>query len=95
METTAEGIRPRVIEKKGPIALILTTTAVGLHKENETRLFSIPVTDTREQTKAIFRAQVDQTEAARNATSRGTPCRRCWPPPVTKSRSPSETCSRN
>jgi len=62
VETTAMGIKPRVIEKKGPIALILTTTAVGLHKENETRLFSIPVTDTPAQTKAIFHAQADEAE---------------------------------
>lgn len=62
VESTAMGIKPRVIEKKGPIALILTTTAVGLHRENETRLFSIPVTDTPAQTKAIFHAQADETE---------------------------------
>ena len=62
VETTAQGIRPRVIEKQGPIAVILTTTAVSLHKENETRQFSIPVTDTPEQTKAIFLAQADEAQ---------------------------------
>ncbi len=62
VETTAQGIKPRVIEKQGPIALILTTTAVSLHKENETRQFSIPVTDTPEQTKAIFLAQADEAQ---------------------------------
>ena len=36
--------------------LITTTTAVGLHPENETRLLSVTVTDTPQQTKLIMRA---------------------------------------
>jgi hypothetical protein len=56
VEKTTAGLRPRHIEREGPTGLIVTTTAVRLHPENETRLFSIPVTDTREQTAAVFDA---------------------------------------
>ena len=62
VEATAAGIRPRVVEKEGPVCLLLTTTAVGLHAENETRLFSIPVSDSAAQTKAIFHAQAREDE---------------------------------
>jgi hypothetical protein len=56
VEKTADGIRPRLIEREGPTGLLVTTTRVGLHPENETRLLSIPVADTREQTRAILLA---------------------------------------
>ena len=46
----------RVIERTGPTGLILTTTAIALHPENETRMLSIPVDESREQTHAILRA---------------------------------------
>jgi hypothetical protein len=54
VERTAEGLRQRTIEKEGPTGLIVTTTAVSLHSENETRAFSITITDTQEQTKHIM-----------------------------------------
>lgn len=56
VEKTSVGMRPRLIERAGPTGLLVTTTAVQLHPENETRLLSIPATDTREQTKRILRA---------------------------------------
>ncbi len=37
-------------------SIIVTTTRIRLHPENETRLISIPVTDTQDQTKAVLRA---------------------------------------
>jgi hypothetical protein len=57
VEKTAEGMRPRTIEREGPTGLILTTTAVKIHAENETRHLSVDVTDTPEQTAAILMAQ--------------------------------------
>ena len=42
--------------RAGPTGLLVTTTATQLHPENETRLLSIPVTDTPEQTRQVFRA---------------------------------------
>lgn len=54
VEKTKDGLRPRLIEREGPTGLLVTTTAVKLHPENETRLFSIPVTDTKDQTKNIL-----------------------------------------
>lgn len=56
VEKTSEGLKARLIEREGPTGVILTTTAVHLHPENETRLLSIPTTDTKEQTRAIFAA---------------------------------------
>ncbi len=56
VESTPQGIRPRLIEREGPTGLIITTTAVRLHPENETRLLSLTVTDTRDQTRSVIRA---------------------------------------
>ena len=54
VEKTEGGLIARLIEREGPTGLLVTTTEVKLHPENETRLFSIPVTDTQEQTKQIL-----------------------------------------
>ena len=56
VEKTSEGIQPRLIEREGPTGLLVTTTRVSLHPENETRLISLPVTDTPEQTSRILLA---------------------------------------
>jgi len=56
VESTKDGIRPRLIEREGPTGLIVTTTAVKLHPENETRLLSLTVADTQEQTRNVLRA---------------------------------------
>ena len=45
-----------VLALEGPTGLLTTTTAVRLHPENETRLFSIATTDTAEQTPSHPRA---------------------------------------
>jgi hypothetical protein len=62
VERTPEGLRPRLIEREGPTGLLVTTTAVRLHPENETRMLSVPVTDTKEQTKAVLRAQAKESQ---------------------------------
>ena len=56
VERTTSGLEPRLIEREGPTGLLTTTTSVALHPENETRLLSIPITDTRDQTKDVLRA---------------------------------------
>lgn len=56
VEKTAEGFKPRRIQKDGPTGLLVTTTAVRLHPENETRLLSVHVADTQAQTKAVLLA---------------------------------------
>jgi hypothetical protein len=53
-EDTPEGRKGRWIEREGPTGLITTTTAVHLHPENETRLISVAVDDTRDQTAAVM-----------------------------------------
>jgi hypothetical protein len=56
VELTKEGLRPRRTLVEGPVGLLVTTTSVNLHPENETRLLSVTVTDTPEQTRAVFQA---------------------------------------
>jgi hypothetical protein len=65
VEKTSEGMKPRLIERPGPTGLIVTTTRTRLHPENETRLISLTVTDTREQTRDIMAALASDTEAER------------------------------
>lgn len=54
MEKTKDGLKSRLIEREGPTGLLVTTTSIRLHPENETRLLSIPVTDSPEQTSAVL-----------------------------------------
>jgi hypothetical protein len=65
---TEDGIKSQVIEKEGPTGLITTTTATRLHPENETRLLSLGIVDTPEQTQAVMRAlatgRIDDTDYA-------------------------------
>lgn len=64
VEKTKDGLRVRRIEREGPTGMITTTTASHLHPENETRLVSVTVTDTQEQTKAIMLAQAKRQGAS-------------------------------
>jgi hypothetical protein len=54
--STKDGPRPLLVEREGPTGLLMTTTRIELHEENETRYISIPATDTREQTRNVLRA---------------------------------------
>lgn len=56
VEKTKDGMQAKLIERPGPTGLLVTTTAVSLHPENETRLLSLTVTDTQDQTRDIFKA---------------------------------------
>src|SRR5215217_5828585 len=56
VEKTSEGLKPRLIEREGPTGLLITTTAVKLHPENETRMLSLTVTDTHQQTRDVMAA---------------------------------------
>ncbi len=60
VEKTTEGLKVRLIEREGPTGLIVTTTAVKLHPENETRLLSLTVTDTQEQTRDVLDALAEE-----------------------------------
>ena len=62
VEKTSEGLRARRICKEGPTGFITTTTRQRLHAENETRYLSLTVTDTREQTRQIFRSLASSPE---------------------------------
>ena len=63
VETPKKG-KPKgvVLEREGPTGAILTTTRVKLDPELETRLLSIPVTDSAKQTKAVMYALAEENE---------------------------------
>jgi hypothetical protein len=61
VEKTKDGLAAKVIEREGPTGLIVTTTALRLHPENETRMLSLTVTDSTEQTASVFQALADDT----------------------------------
>ena len=50
----------RLVEREGPTGLLVTTTQVSLHPENETRLLSLPVNDSPAQTAAIMRRTAEK-----------------------------------
>jgi hypothetical protein len=56
VEKTPEGLRSKLIEREGPTGLIMTTTAVTIHPENETRHISVPVSDSPAQTRRVLLA---------------------------------------
>jgi hypothetical protein len=56
VESTQDGLQPREIVRPGPTGLIVTTTKVAIHAENETRMLSLTVTDTPEQTREVMRS---------------------------------------
>ncbi|MEJ7815967.1 MAG: hypothetical protein WKF53_12410 [Rubrobacter sp.] len=59
-ESTSQGVKPRLLELEGPTGLIVTTTQTRMHPENETRMISLTVTDTQEQTKNVFHALAEE-----------------------------------
>lgn len=56
VEKTANGFEEKVISKEGPTGLLTTTTRYNLHSENETRMLSIPINDSPEQTSRVMAA---------------------------------------
>jgi hypothetical protein len=60
VEKTPYGLEARLIERNGPTGLLLTTTAIALHPENETRLLSVNISDSAEQTREVFLALAEQ-----------------------------------
>lgn len=56
VEKTPLGLQGRRIDKPGPTGFISTTTSPELHQENETRVWSLLVDETPEQTKQVKKA---------------------------------------
>lgn len=56
-EDNGEGRESYEIIKEGPTGLIVTTTAMDLYHEDETRVISLHIQDSAEQTAAVLRAQ--------------------------------------
>lgn len=60
VEKTASGLRSKTLVKAGPTGFITTTTMTSLHAENETRLLSVPIADTTEQTRAVIQSVLEE-----------------------------------
>jgi hypothetical protein len=60
VEKTRDGqLTTRLVEREGPTGLIVSTTSVALHPENETRLLSLAATDTPDQTRLVLSRLAD------------------------------------
>ncbi|MHC4506058.1 MAG: hypothetical protein ACYTFI_22415, partial [Planctomycetota bacterium] len=75
VEKGSGGLQPRRIVKEGPCGLVITTTAVRLHPENETRLLSLPMDDTRAQTGRVLNSLA---AAAEQGGEQSTPDFAAW-----------------
>jgi hypothetical protein len=70
VEKTPHGLRSRVIDKPVPTNFVTTTTSPELHAENETRIWSILINDSPENTRAVNRLR--GREAAGHSTREDT-----------------------
>lgn len=64
VDKQAGRLRSRTIDIEGPTGLLVTTTSPSLHPENETRMLSVVVDDTPEQTARVLAMQADETSPA-------------------------------
>ena len=60
-----DGVELHEVYVEGPTGLFITTTQQSLHSENETRLFSITVNDTRNQTRDVMMSIADDEDGDR------------------------------
>jgi len=60
VEKGPDGMRPRTIERPGPVGLVTTSTLASLHPENETRLLSLNVKDDMAQTRRVLGALAER-----------------------------------
>jgi hypothetical protein len=63
VDKTEKGLQVRHIEIEGPTGFLTTTTSPSLHPENETRMFSVTVQDSPDQTRAVLMALAGQKQA--------------------------------
>ncbi len=64
VEQVGGRMQPREVVREGPTGLIVTTTKIALHPENETRLLSVPIEDSPEQTARVLREMAREDRAA-------------------------------
>ena len=55
-ETVGKNLQTILIEREGPTGALITTTQVSLHPENETRLVSVTVDDSTNQTAVVMQS---------------------------------------
>lgn len=78
VEKTSEGLRAAKVEREGPTGLLVTTTRASLHPENETRLLSLTISDTAEQTLAVMAAAAREAEGREAEEARKPPDLEPW-----------------
>ena len=61
-------IQTLVIEKHGPVCFMVTTTKRKLHPENETRMLSLDIDDSEDQTRAVLK-KIAQNEGSNDAAA--------------------------
>ncbi len=61
---TERGLESVLIDREGPTGLLVTTTRIFLHPENETRQLSVPVDDSPAQTQRIMQKIAEEQEHA-------------------------------
>ena len=54
MKVEGGGFQTVTVTKHGPVAFLVTTTKAALHPENETRMLSLEVDDSEEQTRRVL-----------------------------------------
>jgi hypothetical protein len=54
MKVDGKGMVTQTVVKNGPVAFMVTTTKAALHPENETRMLSVEVDDSEEQTRRVL-----------------------------------------
>jgi hypothetical protein len=72
-EDSGNGREAPDIIKEGPTGLIMTTTAMRLHAEDETRLIALRIGDSAEQTAAVLKAQAMKALGMANAEANTAP----------------------
>jgi hypothetical protein len=84
-------LRTKTITKEGPTNLVTTTTSISLHRENETRMLSLPSDDSAAQTRAVLLApDDDDSDGGHDAALAEWRSYQCWLAGAT-TRSPSLT----
>ena len=76
----------------GPTNLIISTTSVSLHGENETRMLSLPSNDSKAQTRAVMLQSSADGNAPKPTSPNGTTCSGGSPPATARWSIPYAAC---
>jgi hypothetical protein len=72
VEKVGGKLSARRIEREGPTGLLVTTTAISLHSENETRFLSLRINDSARQTARILLAEANKVSLTKGVINKAT-----------------------